>query len=82
MEDREHVNAANALIHWFNSQEISQQDALIVMAKVIAKVIVGSLTAPHTKAQREILNDATDAFHLGVVHEINDRLFITRKDRK
>ena len=32
--------AGNALIEWFNSQEIGPDDAFIIMQKVVAKIVV------------------------------------------
>jgi hypothetical protein len=79
MESKERVEAANALIQWFNSQDISQKDALVVMNKVAAKIIVGALPASTTPAQREALDTLTDAHTLSLVHEINERLFHVRR---
>ncbi len=79
MESKERVEAANALIQWFNSQDISQKDALVVMNKVAAKIIVGALSASTTPNQRRELDAMSDAHTLSLVHEINERLFHVRR---
>lgn len=39
MTKSEQIAAANALIQWFNSQEIAPSDANLVMCKVWAKIM-------------------------------------------
>lgn len=42
MTNKEHIEAANALIEWFNSQGISPSDANLVMCKVWAKLLTSA----------------------------------------
>jgi len=83
MESREKTAAANALIEWFNSQEIAQQDAMDVMSKVMAKIFVstttGVLTGPHTPEAHRAFDTAVDRVHLQFIHDVNDRLFHVRR---
>lgn len=39
LSNKEHVAAANALIQWFNSQEIGKTDANLIMTKVWAVML-------------------------------------------
>jgi hypothetical protein len=79
MDARERTQAANALIEWFNSQEIPPHDAAVIMTKVTAKIIVGAIHGAHTHDQRTQINDAVDDITLQLVHEINDRIFHVRR---
>lgn len=79
MDPKEHVLAANALVQWFNSQDIGPEDAGHIMRKVIAKLIVGGLAAPHEVKDRYALDNAIDAHLLALVHDINNRLHHARR---
>ena len=76
MESKEHVAAGNALVQWFNSQEIAPADAKAIMSKVIAKLLVAELTGSVTRQQIEAV---FDRFDLQLVHDINDRLFNVKR---
>lgn len=79
MDNKAHIEAANALIQWFNSQEIGPSDSCAIMSKVIAKVIVGVVhSGAQTRAVRETINEGVDLFTLDLIHDINDRLHATR----
>jgi len=79
MDTKEHIQAANALIQWFNSQEIAQADACAIMSKVMAKILVGTLQGSHTATERQSLDNIIDRIMLQLVHDINDRIFATRR---
>ena len=79
MDAKDRTSAANALVGWFNSQEIPPNEAARIMSKVLAKILVGSLRAPHAPETRQELDDAIDAIMLQLVHDMNDRLFATRR---
>jgi hypothetical protein len=79
MDTKSHIEAANALIQWFNSQEIAPGDATKIMSKVVAKIIVGALKGSHTAAERRALDDTVDHVMLQLVHDINDRIFASRR---
>jgi hypothetical protein len=85
MDTREKTAAANALIEWFNSQEISQPDAMAVMSKVMAKIFVASMIesvkSPHTPEVHRIFDAAVDRVHLQFIHDVNDRLYHVRQRR-
>lgn len=70
MDNREQVLAANALIEWFNGQEIHMADASMVMAKVIAKIIISKVGWQ----DRQSILDLMDATNLAIAHELNDRI--------
>jgi hypothetical protein len=74
MDNKELVLAGNALVQWFNSQEIAPADAGAVMLKVLAKLIV-----ERTGSNRNELDLAIDTVNLQLTHDINDRLFNVRK---
>lgn len=61
--------AANGLVEWFNTMEISKEDAETIMSRVMAKLIVGR-TRKDVFALSEAVNDA--AFRL--VNDMNARL--------
>lgn len=44
MTQLEHKDAANALVSWFNSQDINPMDAKIIMRMLLAKVIIDTTT--------------------------------------
>jgi hypothetical protein len=79
MDTREQVAAANALIEWFNSQAVAPSDAIDVMTKVMAKVIVANLSGPTTAAERRGLDEMLDTIMLKLVHATNERLFQVRR---
>jgi hypothetical protein len=79
MQTKEQIQAANALIQWFNSQEIAQDDACAIMSKVMAKILVGALRGSHTVTERNALDILVDTTMLQLVHDINDRIFATRR---
>jgi hypothetical protein len=79
MDTKEHIQAANALIEWFNSQEVSERDAAAIMSKVLAKILVGALQGSHTATERQSLDHLVDRIMLQLVHDINDRIFATRR---
>lgn len=68
MDNRELTSAANALIGWFNDQELSKADAILCMNKVIAKILV----AQHGTG-RDQLTSGMDRAMLDLAHEINER---------
>lgn len=70
MDNRELKEAGNALIQWFNSQEINQLDALMILSKVAAKII-----AKNAPATRKGLEQAVDTFTLTLVHDVNAHTF-------
>lgn len=71
MDNKECTAAANALIEWFNSQEISQGDAKLVMAKVLAKIMIRTPT--DTIEMRAIF----DAFIVRLADEANNQAYRT-----
>jgi hypothetical protein len=79
MDTKEQIQAANALVQWFNSQEITEHDAAAIMSKVLAKILVGAIKGSHTAAQRQSLDLAVDVVLLQLTHDINDRIFATRR---
>lgn len=79
MDNKEHTEAANALINWFNSQDIAVADAAEIMSKVIAKILVSAVSNARTpNARREAINEGVDLFTLHLVHDVNDRLHHVR----
>jgi hypothetical protein len=85
MDTREKTQAANALIEWFNSQEVSPADAALIMSQVQAKIFVdlakNAVTGPHTPEVHRQLDAALDRIHLQFIHDVNDRLFHVRQRR-
>jgi len=82
MDSKEHVKAGNALIGWFNSQEILPSDAECIMIKVLAKLLVteaGFTPGGSPPNAQKLLDHAIDSFTLDLVHAINDRLFHVRR---
>lgn len=75
MDSKDAKAAGNALVGWFNAQEITQEDALVVMSKVAAKVIVAGAAKPLT---RETLHRAIDQFTLMLVNDVNAHTFNRR----
>jgi hypothetical protein len=79
MDNKERTEAGNALVQWFNSQEIAPQDASAIMTKVLAKILVGNISGPHTRAVRGQLDEAIDRAMLNLVNEVNERIFNVRR---
>ena len=79
MDTKEQTQAANALIEWFNSQSLPPSDALAIMNKVVAKVIVANLPESSTASQRRELDTLLDTYVLDLVNAINARLFRNRR---
>jgi hypothetical protein len=80
MDTREQISAANALIEWFNSQEVSPIDATLVMSKVLAKILTvkgGDLAV----ASSHDLVDIIDAFTFQLVDDVNERLYNVRRNK-
>ena len=69
MDPKEQTAAANALVEWFNSQEIGSANALSVMQRVIAKILI-SRAADTIEARKRF-----DSFALDLANRINDRAF-------
>jgi hypothetical protein len=67
MTPKEQVQAANALIEWFNSQEIGKANAHAVMIKVFAKLLI---SAP---ADIRTLREAFDRLAVDLANECNNR---------
>lgn len=69
MSPKEQAQAGNALVGWFNSQEIGPSDAQAIMSKVLAlRLTLGVKT-------RDEANRALDTFMLQLVHDMNNRLY-------
>jgi hypothetical protein len=82
MDQKERLDAANALVQWFNSQEISPSDASAIMSKVQAKIFVGAMASPSLPETRSQLYDLIDRAMLQLIHDMNDRLFATKRSQK
>lgn len=72
MDSREHISAANALIGWFNSQEIASADSRAIMSKVLAKLLVEEMTKTHKV-------DVIDEIMHRLIADVNDRFFHVRR---
>jgi hypothetical protein len=82
MDHKDQVAAANALIQWFNSQDISPADATLVMSKVVAKVLAGrDREGERPRVSAHDLADMIDAFTYNLVHDINEHLYNVRRTR-
>ena len=79
MDSKERTECANALVQWFNSQEVPPADAAAIMSKVLAKIIVGAVHGATTPDVRKSLDNSVDAVTLQLVHDVNDRIFHVRK---
>jgi hypothetical protein len=75
MDNKDRVAAANALISWFNSQEVSGADAERIMLKVIAKLIISRVGNTHPDS----INDAMDEHNRVLGHELIDRIHSVRR---
>jgi hypothetical protein len=67
MSQKEQTQAANALIEWFNSQEIGKADAHTVMIKVFAKLLISS------PADTRTMREAFDRLTADLANECNNR---------
>ena len=82
MDAKERTQAANALVAWFNSQDIAPRDAAAIMRKVQAKLIVsyaGVSSSGSTPDSQRLLDAAVDDHMLALVHDVNDRLHHVRR---
>jgi hypothetical protein len=77
MENSEQVQAANALIRWFNSQGIGGADAECIMLKVAAKLIAARVSNTHP----ERISFEMDEYTRILSHELIERIYQTRNDR-
>jgi len=75
MENKDRVAAANALISWFNSQDIGSRDAESIMLKVIAKLMISRIRNTHP----DTIHDEMDEHNRVLGHELVDRLHATRR---
>ena len=75
MENKDRVAAANALISWFNSQDITSRDAEIIMLKVMAKLIISRIGNTHP----DTINDEMDEHNRVLGHELIDRIHSFRR---
>lgn len=73
------VQAANALIEWFNHQEIQSHDAELIMLKVQAKLVVSRIRTENDVSTR-LDFEVHDHMRLLSIEIIN-RVHQTRKDR-
>ena len=67
MTPQEQTQAANALIQWFNSQEIGKANAHLVMIKVFAKLLIAKPTDIRT------IREAFDRLTADLANECNNR---------
>ena len=74
MENKELVAAANALIRWFNSQQITSGDAEWIMLKVAAKLIAHRVASSHP----EQIGFEMDEHTRILSHELIKRIYQTR----
>ena len=75
MENKDRTAAANALISWFNSQEIGSVDAERIMLKVMAKLIVERIRNTHP----DTINKELDEHNRVLGHELIDRIHSVRR---
>lgn len=73
----EQAEAANALVQWFNSQEIVQVDAAAIMRYAQARLFVAE-NRKDVFALQEALHD----FQLQFVHEVNERIHKNARDSR
>lgn len=66
--DKELTQAANALIGWFNPQELTKDDAKAVMHKVLAKMFVNQST------DIKVLHDLIDQHQAALQLELSRRI--------
>lgn len=78
MDNKEAISAANALIEWFNSQEIPPSNAESIMSKVQAKLFVARIpTGADSNAITAMLESST----LRLTTDINERLLHVNRQR-
>jgi hypothetical protein len=76
MDKRETTQAANALIGWFNSQDISSVDAELIMIRVQAKLITKRLE----RDKPEKIKAEIDQHLYLLSHEMLDVLYQRRRE--
>lgn len=74
----EQSDAANALVEWFNSQELGPADAEAIMHRVQAKLLVARVNRNDVFVLQEAIAEA----QLRFVHEANERLHQVWKDKR
>jgi hypothetical protein len=75
MENKELTEAANALIRWFNSQEITSGDAEHIMLKVAAKLVAARCKGATHPEQISFEMDE----HMRILsHELIERIYQLR----
>jgi hypothetical protein len=67
MDKRERLDAQDALVAWFNSQQISPPDACLIMASVIGEII-------RRLSQQDLASrcEALDIFQTEMIRQAND----------
>lgn len=78
MTPKEQAAAANALIGWCNSQEITPADAELVLSKVLAKIFVDRLPSGPT-TDPYILHKIIQTFEFTLVNDTNERSYYARR---
>lgn len=73
MTPKEQKEAGNALVNWFNSQEINQVDALAILSKVAAKILVAKSPKSANGLQKTV-----DTFTLTLVNDTNAQSYSKR----
>lgn len=76
MDNKELTAAANALIQWFNSQDIASRDAEEIMSKITAKLIIARGTSPQD------ITDELNKHNLKLVKDLADRIYQVNKDKR
>lgn len=79
MDNKERTAAANALIGWCNSQNLTPSDTEAVLAKVLAKIFVNRIGTGPTEPYA--LHKIVQAFDHLLVHETNERAYHVRRIR-
>ena len=74
MDSTELTQAANALIRWFNSQQITSGDAESIMLKVAAKLMCARVKA----SRPETIQFEMDEHTRILSHELIERIYQTR----
>jgi len=74
LTDKEHDEAANALINWFKSQNINPGDASVIMLKLIATQLVAKTTEVDRLVQAISL--ATKILTTDVASQIKKRMMM------
>jgi hypothetical protein len=67
MDKRERQDAQDALVNWFNSQQISPLDACLIMSRVIGDIVY-RLSRQDLASRREAL----DIFQREMIRQAND----------